>query len=84
MLKDMFPTFDLDVIASILSMHNGNMEAAMDELLQLSGGGGEGGEGGEGGVGGGRGGEGGPSAGPEVPKAAWMWAVKAEGQATTL
>ena len=32
MLKEMFPTFDTDVIASVLAMHDGNMEAAMDEV----------------------------------------------------
>ena len=35
MLKEMFPTFDTDVIASVLAMHDGNMEAAMDEVCGL-------------------------------------------------
>ncbi|KAI8072947.1 hypothetical protein BC940DRAFT_292000 [Gongronella butleri] len=35
-LKEAFPTIDVDVVTAVLDSHQGNVEAAFDELLQLT------------------------------------------------
>ena len=34
-IKDMFPSFDIDIITSILESKNGNKEATIETLLQM-------------------------------------------------
>ena len=42
MLAAMFPTYDKEILSIILADHSNNVEAAMDQLLQMGEGGGEG------------------------------------------
>jgi ubiquitin-large subunit ribosomal protein L40e len=65
MLAEVFPAYDKEILSIILAYHSNNVEAAMDQLLQMGeggggggGGSGGGGRGGDGGVGGGVGGGG--------------------------
>ena len=61
MLAEVFPTYDKETLSIILDYHSNNVEAAMDQLLQMGegGGGGGGGGGGRNFGGGGRGNAGG-------------------------
>ena len=55
-LKAMFPDFDGDVLSSVLAMAGGDLNTALEQLLEMSGQGGGGDGGGDGGGGGGGGG----------------------------